>query len=171
MKLIYFDSNGRKTGKLVKSLEQRSKQKQKLETWKNAKLKKQKSHVKMFPSSTQRKHWMLGSEDKVIKQRLKAYDDFIDRFGNNRSLKFLSFEESEFILKFFERKLADFLNKFRPPMPKNVFGTALQYFKRFYLSNSVMDYHPKEILVTAAYLATKSEEFNVTMDQVCFYIF
>jgi len=28
-----------------------------------------------------------------------------------------------------------------------------------------MDYHPKEILVTAAYLATKSEEFNVTMDQ------
>ena len=125
----------------------------------------------MFPSSTQRKHWMLGSEDKVIKQRLKAYDDFIDRFGNNRSLKFLSFEESEFILKYFERKLADFLNKFRPPMPKNVFGTALQYFKRFYLSNSVMDYHPKEILVTAAYLATKSEEFNVTMDQVCFILF
>ena len=100
----------------------------------------------MFPSSSQRKHWMLGSEDKVVQRRLQAYNDFIDRFGNNRSLKFLTFEESESILKFFERKLADFCNKFRPPMPKNVFGTALQYFKRFYLSNSVMDYHPKEIL-------------------------
>ena len=28
-----------------------------------------------------------------------------------------------------------------------------------------MDYHPKEILVTAAYLACKAEEFNVTMEQ------
>ena len=31
-------------------------------------------------------------------------------------------------------------------MPKGVMGTALQYYKRFYIRNSVMDYHPKEIL-------------------------
>ena len=78
-------------------------------------------------------------------RRLQAYNDFIQRFSQNQS-KFLTFEESEMILKFFERKLFDFCIKFRPHMPKNVIGTALQYFKRFYLSNSVMDYHPKEIL-------------------------
>jgi cyclin H len=44
-------------------------------------------------------------------------------------------------------------------------GTAFQYFKRFYLNNSVMDYHPRDILVTCAYLACKVEEFNVSMDQ------
>ena len=36
-------------------------------------------------------------------------------------------------------------NFFQPPMPKAVKGTSLQYFKRFYLYNSIMDYHPKVI--------------------------
>lgn len=40
-------------------------------------------------------------------------------------------------------------------MPKPTIATALHYFKRFYLRNSVMDYHPKEILVTCVYLACK----------------
>ena len=100
----------------------------------------------MFPTSTQRKHWMLGSEEKVIERRCRAYNEFTARFSQNQSTTFLTFDESELIQKFFERKLFDFCVKFRPHMPKNVIGTALQYFKRFYLTNSVMDYHPKEIL-------------------------
>ncbi len=100
----------------------------------------------MFPTSSQRKNWMLGSEEKVIERRLKAYDDFIARFSEQKNLRFLTFDESEAVLKFFEQRLADFCNKFKPPMPRSTFGTALQYYKRFYLSNSVMDYHPKEIL-------------------------
>ena len=55
--------------------------------------------------------------------------------------------------------------KFKPPMPNCVKGTSFHYFKRFYLNNSMMDYHPKEILVTAVYLACKVEEFNVSMQQ------
>jgi len=106
---------------------------------------------------------MFGNEEKVIEKRKKAYDDFVVQFNPDR--KYLTFEESELILQFFERRLADFCKTFNPPMPKTVLGTALQYFKRFYLNNSVMDYHPKEILVTAAYLSCKSEEFNVTMEQ------
>ena len=43
-------------------------------------------------------------------------------------------------------KLCD---SFKPPMPNYVKGTAFHYFRRFYLNNSVMDFHPKEILVTA----------------------
>jgi hypothetical protein len=31
-----------------------------------------------------------------------------------------------------------------------------------------MDYHPKEILVTAVYLATKVEEFNVSIRKTSF---
>ncbi|KAI4121994.1 MAG: hypothetical protein LQ338_006045 [Usnochroma carphineum] len=37
-------------------------------------------------------------------------------------------------------------------------ATAVQYLKRFYLTNSPMTYHPKEIMPTAVYLAMKSED-------------
>ncbi|KAL9596631.1 MAG: hypothetical protein Q9219_005668 [cf. Caloplaca sp. 3 TL-2023] len=42
--------------------------------------------------------------------------------------------------------------------PTNVKATAVQYLKRFYLTNSPMTYHPKEIMPTAIYLAMKSED-------------
>ncbi|KAL8690892.1 MAG: hypothetical protein Q9218_003763 [Villophora microphyllina] len=42
--------------------------------------------------------------------------------------------------------------------PTNVKATAVQYLKRFYLTNSPMTYHPKEIMPTAVYLAMKSED-------------
>jgi cyclin H len=61
--------------------------------------------------------------------------------------------------------MKDFCRGFQPPMPKCVVGTALQYLRRFYLNNSVMNYHPKHVLVTCVYLASKVEEFNVSMAQ------
>ncbi|XP_016065815.1 PREDICTED: cyclin-H isoform X5 [Miniopterus natalensis] len=36
------------------------------------------------------------------------------------------------------------------------------YFKRFYLNNSVMEYHPRIIMLTCAFLACKVDEFNVS---------
>ncbi|KAI1726633.1 cyclin-H [Ditylenchus destructor] len=43
--------------------------------------------------------------------------------------------------------------------------TALAYFKRFYLQHSVMEYSPRNVLITCYYLACKVDEFNVTIDQ------
>ncbi|KAI9807387.1 MAG: hypothetical protein M1833_000131 [Piccolia ochrophora] len=48
--------------------------------------------------------------------------------------------------------LADFCS-----FPTNVKATAVQYLKRFYLSNSPMTYHPKLIMPCALFLATKTE--------------
>ena len=78
---------------------------------------------------------------------------------------FLSEQEEADVVFYFSVKMGQFCEKFKPPMPRYVRGTAFHYFKRFYLHNSVMDYHPKEILVTAVYLASKVEEFNVSMQQ------
>jgi len=78
---------------------------------------------------------------------------------------FLSVEEEADIVYYFETKLDEFCRKFKPPMPRYVKGTAFHYFKRFFLHNSVMNHHPKEVLVTAVYLASKVEEFNVSMQQ------
>ncbi|KAI9679064.1 MAG: hypothetical protein M1829_001734 [Trizodia sp. TS-e1964] len=53
-------------------------------------------------------------------------------------------------------KLADFL-----ALPTNLKATAVQYLKRFYLSNSPMTYHPKSIMPTAIFLATKTENHYI----------
>lgn len=42
-------------------------------------------------------------------------------------------------------------------------ATAVQYMKRFYLSNSPMTYHPKEIMPTALFLATKTENSYIPL--------
>lgn len=72
-----------------------------------------------------------------------------------REEHFLSHTEERTLLRFYELQLRDFCRRFNPPMPRATVATALHYFKRFYLRNSVMDYHPKEILVTCVYLACK----------------
>ncbi|XP_022258609.1 cyclin-H-like [Limulus polyphemus] len=78
---------------------------------------------------------------------------------------FLTPAEERMLCKQFEWMLRDFCKKFQPPMPRSVVGTSFNYFKRFYLHNSVMDYHPKHIMATCVYLACKVEEFNVSITQ------
>lgn len=59
---------------------------------------------------------------------------------------FLNPYEESLLLRQYELQLKEFCKRFEPPMPIYAIGTAFQYFKRFYLNNSPMDYHPKEIL-------------------------
>lgn len=129
----------------------------------------------MYLSSTQYQNWTFRDEHEVAKLRFQANHDFIAKFGSNMSLQekmqfFLSVEEEHIMVRTYEYSLRDFCKKFRDPrdgrirMPPAVTTTAQHYFKRFYLFNSVMDYHPKEILVTCVYLACKIEEFYVTIN-------
>ncbi|XP_033232097.1 cyclin-H [Belonocnema kinseyi] len=78
---------------------------------------------------------------------------------------FLSDAEERTLVRYYEGHLRDLGKRFSPKMPSATVATALHYFKRFYLRNSVMDFHPKEILVTCVYLACKVEEFNVSISQ------
>ncbi|KYQ52918.1 Cyclin-H, partial [Trachymyrmex zeteki] len=125
---------------------------------------------KMFPYSSQRKYWMFSDESDLTMLREKTNADFIAKHGANMTPEdkeehFLSHSEERTLLRFYELQLRDFCRRFNPPMPRATVATALHYFKRFYLRNSVMDYHPKEILVTCVYLACKVEEFNVSISQ------
>ncbi|KAI1239731.1 hypothetical protein IHE44_0011159 [Lamprotornis superbus] len=69
------------------------------------------------------------------------------------------------LCKYYEKRLLDFCAAFKPAMPRSVVGTACMYFKRFYLNNSVMEYHPRIIMLTCAFLACKVDEFNVSSAQ------
>jgi len=48
--------------------------------------------------------------------------------------------------------------------PTNVKASAAQYLKRFYLSNSVMTYHPKNIFPACLFLSTKTENNYISLD-------
>ncbi len=44
-------------------------------------------------------------------------------------------------------------------------ATAVQYLRRFYLSNSPMTYHPKEMMPSALFLATKTENNYISLNK------
>jgi len=48
--------------------------------------------------------------------------------------------------------------------PEEVEATAVTYLKRFYLRNTVMDWHPKNVILTALYLATKTTNNPISID-------
>jgi len=120
----------------------------------------------MFPTSSQSRHWMFKNEEAIQKIKLQTNSAFVSRHSKGQPSDFFLTPENEAELDFyFSKQMEKICEKFKPPMPNYVKGTSFHYFKRFYLNNSMMDYHPKEILVTAVYLACKVEEFNVSMQQ------
>ncbi|KAI8127602.1 hypothetical protein FF38_01618 [Lucilia cuprina] len=124
----------------------------------------------MYPLSSQKKFWTFSSMDQLNELRQKQNQKFIETHGQEideeqRLEYFLDASEERLLIKQYEIYLNDFCRRFEPMMPKCVVGTAFHYFKRFYLHNSTMDYHPKEILATVVYLACKVEEFNVSIGQ------
>ncbi|TYJ58006.1 hypothetical protein B9479_001365 [Cryptococcus floricola] len=49
-------------------------------------------------------------------------------------------------------------------LPEQVEATAISYLKRFYLKNSVMEWHPKAIMPTALFLAAKTTNYPVAIE-------
>ncbi|KAM7416474.1 hypothetical protein PAMA_018505 [Pampus argenteus] len=124
----------------------------------------------MFHNSSQRKHWTFNSEDELEQIRYKANQKFRKKTVESRKpvvseSVFLERHEEDVLLRHYEKRLLDFCNAFKPLMPKSVVGTAIMYFRRFYLNNSIMEYHPRIIMLTCAYLSCKVDEFNVSSSQ------
>ncbi|XP_026177089.1 cyclin-H [Mastacembelus armatus] len=124
----------------------------------------------MFHNSSQRKYWIFKSEDEVEHMRYKANQKFrykmleSGKAGLTESM-FLERHEEDILFRHYEKRLLDFCSAFKPVMPKSVVGTAIMYFRRFYLNNSIMEYHPRIIMLTCAYLSCKVDEFNVSSTQ------
>ncbi|XP_018524821.1 cyclin-H isoform X1 [Lates calcarifer] len=124
----------------------------------------------MFHNSSQRKYWIFKKEDELEHMRCKANQKFRNKIlesgkpGLSESM-FLERHEEDVLFRHYERRLLDFCNAFKPAMPKSVVGTAIMYFRRFYLNNSIMEYHPRIIMLTCAYLSCKVDEFNVSSTQ------
>ncbi|KAM7018409.1 cyclin-H isoform 1-T2 [Tautogolabrus adspersus] len=124
----------------------------------------------MFHISSQRKYWIFKSEDELEQMRHKANQKFRNKIHESgkagvSASTFLERHEEDVLFRHYERRLLDFCNAFKPVMPKSVVGTAIMYFRRFYLNNSIMEYHPRIIMLICAYLSCKVDEFNVSSTQ------
>ncbi|KAF7849264.1 hypothetical protein BT93_L1037 [Corymbia citriodora subsp. variegata] len=76
----------------------------------------------------------------------------------------LNIEEEQFLRMFYENKLREVCGAFY--FPHKIQATALIYFKRFYLQWSVMEHHPKDIILTCIYAACKIEENHVSAEEL-----
>ncbi|XP_017840901.1 cyclin-H [Drosophila busckii] len=123
----------------------------------------------MYPLSSQKRSWTFANDAQLqefrVEQNTKYIEQHVDEAPGELQEYFLTPAEERLLLKQYEIYLVDFCRRFEPAMPKCVIGTAFSYFKRFYLNNTPMDYHPKEILATCVFVACKVEEFNVSISQ------
>ncbi|NXT90245.1 CCNH protein, partial [Anhinga rufa] len=124
----------------------------------------------MYHSSTQCQYWTFRSEEELVRRRAETNRKFRDKAAASGKVQqgdpvLLEPQEELAICKYYEKRLVDFCAVFKPAMPRSVVGTACMYFKRFYLNNSVMEYHPRIIMLTCAFLACKVDEFNVSSAQ------
>ncbi|CAF0715310.1 unnamed protein product [Brachionus calyciflorus] len=118
----------------------------------------------MFNTSTQKSKWLFKDAAQLAEARKKANADYIKKQNVDRN--FLTYEEERIILLHYEYLLKQFCSHFQPPLTMlSVVGTSIAYFKRFYLRNSCMEYHPKDIFLICIYLACKIEEFNISIHQ------
>lgn len=78
---------------------------------------------------------------------------------SNESIDTLTIAEEQQIIRWGCTKITQIASTMDHPPPFAIIATAIQYLRRFYLTNSPMTYHPKQIVVCAFYLALKAEHY------------
>ncbi|EXJ62381.1 hypothetical protein A1O7_02815 [Cladophialophora yegresii CBS 114405] len=85
--------------------------------------------------------------------------------GDDAVIDTLTVEEELKIVEWGCSKIVDMGEAMNPRIPSHVVATATQYLRRFYLTQSPMTYHPKAILPSALYLATKADHFYLPLSR------
>ncbi|PGH09002.1 hypothetical protein AJ79_05797 [Helicocarpus griseus UAMH5409] len=80
-----------------------------------------------------------------------------------KEIECLTPEEELELVRYYCEKTMELGDEYRPPLPTVVRATAVQYLRRFYLTNSPMTYHPKSIMPCALFLATKTENYYMSL--------
>ncbi|KKK24389.1 hypothetical protein P175DRAFT_0450782 [Aspergillus ochraceoroseus IBT 24754] len=91
--------------------------------------------------------------------------DADSRAGEERDIECLTPEEEQDLVRYFCEQIIQLGESYKPPLPTIVRATAIQYLRRFYLTNSPMTYHPKTIMPCALFLANKTDNFCMSLRQ------
>lgn len=81
-------------------------------------------------------------------------------------LEYLTPQQEQLLREFYEEKIQESCSQQFLRTSDKVKCCAVMLYKRFYLSNSVMEFHPKFMVPTAIYVAGKVEEQYMSVDTV-----
>ncbi|KAJ7783564.1 cyclin-like protein [Mycena maculata] len=124
----------------------------------------------LYEASTQFKNWryspgslaevrasLNAAAVAVIRNTFEA-----DEPGSSSAVSFLTPDEELLLVRLYVSKITQLCGFFR--FPEEVEATAVSYLKRFYLKNTVMDWHPKNVMLTALFLATKTTNNPISLE-------
>lgn len=77
-------------------------------------------------------------------------------------MTYLTVADEQNLVKFYLHKIPQLSKAFQ--FNDAVASTGMSYLKRFYLRNTCMDYHPKNIMLTCLFLATKTENQLISIN-------
>ncbi|AEY98544.1 FAGL273Cp [Eremothecium gossypii FDAG1] len=142
---------------------------------------KQISDDDLYRASTQYRLWSFRPEQlrqireelnlrvaKVVEQRVDQYKashpELLEeeRTALEQMAVPLTADEELKLVNFYAKKVRHFGNSLE--LPTEVTATAISFFRKFFLTNSVMELHPKNILWTTIFLACKSENYFLGID-------
>ncbi|KAJ7293381.1 cyclin-like protein [Mycena rebaudengoi] len=128
------------------------------------------SKTPLYEASTQFKNWRY-SPDTLAKVRASLNAAAVavirntfeaDQPGSSSAVSFLTPDEELLLVRLYASKIPQLCGFFR--FPDEVEATAISYLKRFYLKNTVMDWHPKNVMLTALFLATKTTNNPISLE-------
>ncbi|RMJ26348.1 cyclin ccl1 [Aspergillus sp. HF37] len=86
-----------------------------------------------------------------------------DSKRDEKPVECLTPDEEQDLVRYYCEQTLELGERYRPAIPTIVRSTAIQYLRRFYLTNSPMTYHPKTIMACALFLATKTENYYMSL--------
>jgi cyclin H len=124
----------------------------------------------LYRHSSQFRLWSFTKKDLLEKKKI-CHQRAAERISQNLQnkgiddIERLTLEEENELVIFYASKIGEICRMFN--MPSQVKASAVSYFRKFYLVYSVMDYHPKNILYTTVFLASKAENYFISIDKFC----
>ncbi|KAH9807590.1 cyclin-like protein [Melampsora americana] len=142
--------------------------------------------IPLFELSTQFRHWRF-SESGLEKARKDLNEGAVGRVRSKleeerrvdtqdgmkieedtqlstSAIEYLTVADELSLVTFYLTKISQLCRASFFRLPETVEATAMTYLKRFYLRNTCMDYHPKNIMLTCLFLATKTENTSISID-------
>ncbi|CAG8538577.1 5121_t:CDS:2 [Scutellospora calospora] len=113
-------------------------------------------------------------QKQILDKSSPAYSEQTESVDSPRlipsEIEYLTLEDELALCNFYETRIPLMASRFPKEVIENKFtdkvkATAITFVKRFYLRNTVMDYHPKEIIVTCLFLAAKVEHSFVAIEE------
>ena len=100
----------------------------------------------MFAKSSQNTNWIFKSEEELREHKIQSWTKYAETISNEfTEEQILSIAEQQKILDYFGCVIQELCSRLIPTAPLTLYGTAIMYFKRFYINTSPMEIHPKDV--------------------------